>query len=456
MSAPLIWIVFPAAVGLLLYPFRRRATAITLIGSLIALLLAVAAWFLPIAEPVLIGSWSFEITDRLVIAGRQFVLTQDALRILALVYLAAAFWFFGSLGAGVHRMFVPLGLGIVATLTAAFSVRPFLYAALLIGWAVLLSVPLVSPPGKAVSTGVLRFLTFQMLGIPFLLFAGWLLRGAEGASVESEVALRAAILIAAGFAFWLAIFPLYSWIPMLAEGVHPYLAAFTLSTIPGVIMLLFLGFLNRYPLLQNADTLQLIGVLMVATGGFWAAFQRHLGRLLGYAVILSIGHAILAVSLPAGTGMYFALIFSRVLALGLWGLSLSALHTYRSDLSFKQVQGLGRRLPLAALGLMLAHFSMAGFPLLAGYPIYQALWRDLASVAPQIALWTLLGSVGLMAGGLRTMAVLAMGRDVEGEEHLVLSRPTRVLILMGILGLFLAGLFPQWLLPYLIDLPAGF
>ena len=54
-----------------------------------------------------------------------------------------------------------------------------LFAALFIEMAVLLSVPLVTsiykPPGK----GIIRFLIYQTLAMPFILLSGWLLAGVE-------------------------------------------------------------------------------------------------------------------------------------------------------------------------------------------------------------------------------------------------------------------------------------
>ena len=40
-----------------------------------------------------------------------------------------------------------------------------------------------------------------------------------------------------------------------------------------------------------------VGLIMVVSGGLLAAFQRHLGRIMGYAVIVETGFSILTISL---------------------------------------------------------------------------------------------------------------------------------------------------------------
>jgi formate hydrogenlyase subunit 3/multisubunit Na+/H+ antiporter MnhD subunit len=111
-------------------------------------------------------------------------------------------------------------------------------------------------------------------------------------------------------------------------------------------------------------------------------------------------------------------------------------------LRFSAVQGMARKHPLTAAGLILAHFSVAGFPLLAGFPIRLALWEGLASQSLGVAFWFLVGVLGLLTGATRTLAVLVMapqGSDWELQERW----GPGIMIGIGVLGLFLLGIFPQ-------------
>ena len=115
-------------------------------------------------------------------------------------------------------------------------------------------------------------------------------------------------------------------------------------------------------------------------------------------------------------------------------------------LTFKNVQGAARRFPVAALGLLLAQFSLAGFPLLVGFPVRLALWTELAHDSTLIATLALIGSFGLIVGGLRTMAVLVMGSDEQDWETNE-SLQERLLLGLGGIALVVMGVFPQIFTP---------
>jgi multicomponent Na+:H+ antiporter subunit D len=237
--------------------------------------------------------------------------------------------------------------------------------------------------------------------------------------------------------------------------------------LPFMIMLFGLGFLDRYAWLRNApqlnNLLQIAGVLMVLTGGVWAAFQRHLGRLLGFIVMVEIGKALLASTIPGGgLALFFALLLPRAVALAVYSLALSILQnspgvSIQRNLYFRDMQGLGRKLPLATASLSIAYFSLAGIPLLAGFPVLLSLLRLLSSASMPVALLTLLGTVGLFTGGLRSLAVLVMGTDTDQQRWQVQERGTVILFLgLGVLALLAIGLFPQIFLPPLAELARAF
>lgn len=466
MSAPIIWIMIPAAGGVVLYFLRRWYRLSVALGTGLMLLLAFLAWKMPVNETVTLGPLVLKVRETLNVLGRQFTLLDTDRPFLLIIDLLAAIWFAAAYISRAGRMYVPLGLMIIGLLTAVLAVSPFLYAAMLVELAALASVALFLRPGRPVQRGALRFLIFQTLGMPFLLFTGWLLTGVEASPGELELVNRAALLLIIGFVLWLAIFPFNTWLPMVGEEAHPMSAGFVFLMLPFVVMLFGIGFLDRYAWLRNAPQLpallQTAGVVMVLTGGVWAAFQRHLGRMLGFAVMVEIGKALLAISLPDGLSLFFAQLLPRTVALAVWCLALAILGSSpggasRRDLSFSQVQGLGRRLPLAAASLGLAHFSIAGLPLLAGFPVSFALTQMLSRYNPTIALLTLLGMVGLLAGGLRSIAALWMGADTDPVRWQMQERRSESFFLaVGGVTILILGLLPQLFLPPLADLAQYF
>ncbi len=231
MSAPILWIFMPLILGGLLMLVRNQK-AIPLIGCIFTLVLTLAAWLLPVDTVMTIGNWSFKIGPSITILGRRLVLGYTDQPLLALIYGSTFVWFASALAIHSARHLYSLGLAIVALLVAALSVEPFLYAALLIEMAVLLSIPLLSTPEKSAGKGLIRFLILQTLGIPFILFSGWLLAGIDANPGDLGLVQQAAILIGFGFAFLLAIFPFNSWIPLLMEEASPIMIGFILWMFP--------------------------------------------------------------------------------------------------------------------------------------------------------------------------------------------------------------------------------
>ena len=460
MSAPLLWIIFPTAVAVVCLLITNQRI-LTIAGGSLALLLAFIALIIPIDQALQIGNISLKIAPAIQIFGRRLILIPANGSLLAIFYGLIAMWFFGAEVTSTAHRLVPLGLIIAALLVASIAVEPFLYAAILIEMAVLLAVILLSPLNQAPGPGSLRFLIYQTLGMPFILFAGWLLAGVEASPGDLALAVQSATILGLGFAFLLAVFPFHTWLPMLSEEGSPYILGFLFWVLPTVTIIFGMGFLDRYAWLRTSEQLSQIltlgGLLMVVTGGLSSAFQRHLGRQLAYAVIAETGFSLLALSLPPEKSVQsvFLLIIPRSLALLVWAISLSRLKEQNESLRFSTVQGLARTYPITAAGLLLAHLSVAGFPLLAGFPIRLALWEGLASQSLGVAFWFLIGTLGLLAGATRTLAVLVMapqGTEWEPKE----MWGSGIMIGLGVIGLFVLGIFPQLFRPILANLPAMF
>jgi NADH:ubiquinone oxidoreductase subunit 2 (subunit N) len=460
VSAPFLWIFVPFILAGILSLLRNQKV-ITLIACIFTLLLTLAAWLLPLDTVMTMGGWSFKLTSSLNILGRRLVLGPADLSLLALIYGSAVVWFVAASVTKSARRLNSLGLAIVALLVAALAVEPFLYAALLIEMAVLLSVPLLFTPGKYPGRGLIRFLIFQTLAMPFILFSGWLLAGIDANPGNLGLVQQAAILIALGFTFLLAIFPFHSWIPLLTEESSPITVGFILWMFPTVALFFGLGFLDHYSWLRDAPALNniltTVGLLMVVSGGILAAFQKHLGRIMGYAVIMETGFSILTINLAKSVGLnlFLTLLIPRTLCLVVWALSLNIFKGHSPSLLLNDIKGLVRTFPFAASGLVLANLALAGMPLLAGFPSHQAIWGELATSSYSIVIWTLVGSLGLFFSAVRVMtAFSAAPEGAHWESHETAAQ--RVLLSIGFIALFLLGLFPQWVLPLWTKLPAIF
>jgi formate hydrogenlyase subunit 3/multisubunit Na+/H+ antiporter MnhD subunit len=460
MNAPMIWILIPFVSGFLILFFLHRRFS-PLIGGAISTALSLTALIFPIDTALLLGSVSIKISSSIQFFGRSFVLNTADGPLIAIIYGLAALWFFGTEASGSPTRFVSLGLMIVALLTASIAVEPFLFAALLLDMAAMLVIPLLVPLYQKPGRGVVRFLTYQTIAMPFILFSGWMLAGVESSPGDLGSTIQAGTILGLGFAFLLGIFPLYNWIPMLMEEASPYVTGFLLWALPTFTIIFALGFLDRYTWLrtstQLSSAMQIAGVIMVASGGLFASQQKHIGRIMGYAAIAEAGLFIVAIGLKSleVVNTTFLLLIPRGLELAVWALALSIIKRKAYSLRFSEVQGLARSYPIAVAALILAHLSMTGFPLLAGFPPRLALWQELAGQSLAISFWIFIGLLGLLIAAFRTLAVFVMAEENKAWEWNESWVQTTMLGL-GMIGLFILGMFPQVLQPFIVNLPALF
>jgi len=460
MNAPTVWIIVPMVFGVLLL-FINNQRVLSVLGGLIAVVLALIAQFIPIEVAMKFGSFSLKIDSSLIVLGRVLLIQPAEGSLLSLIYGAAALWFFGAEASKTATRLVPMGFMIIALMVAAIAVQPFLYAALFIEMAILIAIPMLTsiyaPPGR----GVLRFLIYQTLAMPFILVAGWLLAGVEASPGDLALTAQSAAMLGMGFAFLLAIFPLYNWIPLLLEESSPYVVGFLLWIVPTVTIIFGAGFLDRYSWLRSSPQLILalryLGLLMVVTGGGFAAFQRHLGRIMAYGSIAETGFSLLALSLDfkLGIPILFLLIPARALGLAVWSLSLTVIKENVEAMRFGAARGVLRITPLAGAGMIVAALSTSAFPLLAGFPARLALWESLSRISLSSALWMAIGIIGLLTSAFRSLAVISMAEEYTTWKPRE-NRTQMLMLGLGMIGLFVLGLFPQTLQFFLADLPLMF
>ena len=460
MNAPFLWIVLPLAVaGFTL--FLRTDRAILIFGVATSLVLTILALFVPIDVAVLVGPVSFKLEGTLRILGRSFTFTEADGILLAIVYGLTTIWFLGAETLNLTRRLVPIGLAIIALLVASTAVQPFLFAALLIEVVILLAVPMLLPLNQTPGRGLTRFLIYQTLAMPFILFAGWLLSGVETSPGDITLTSQASAMLIIGFAFLLAVFPLYTWIPTLMEEVNAYLAAFLLWILPQTTLLFLMSFIDRYIFLRGSpellSLLTAMGLIMVVSAGIWAAFQTHLGRMMGYFMVAGTGFMLIALGLGTvnGTQAIFLYLIPRGLIIILWALCLSIIESQVESPRFSLVQGAMRITPFAAGGLVIASLASAGFPLFAQFPPLLLVMEGLASVSLGQLFLLILGILGLLTGAIRTLAVTVMApSDIPWESRE--SRAQAIAILLGVAVVFIMGVFPQITQPLLEKLPTLF
>ncbi len=459
MSSPIIWIIYPVIFSIFLWILRQytvfvKISAVVFCGSLL-----LTGLLLPINTFFNIGSFSFEISDELLILGRRLVLDDNDHQAILFFYGLATFWFAGTIIIEINEHFVPIALAIVALFISAIAVEPFLYASILIEICVLMIIPIILWDRKTVEQGVLLFLVFQTLAMPLILLAGWSSSGFEANPTDQTLLQQTVILFGLGFAIMLAIFPFHSWLPVFVRQNHPYITGFFLTLQPILVIFLALDFLNAFVWLRNFPQLfegiRLIGIMTVVISGFLAAFTQDMGRMFGYGVMLENGFAILALSLGNQIGLNILVLsfIPRVIGLSVWALSLSVLK-YIPDTGFAPLIGSIRNHPVASFALILAGLSISGLPILPAFPIHLMVIENIIRLSLNQAILIFIGAVGFLIGILRMIRLLVVSNKNEwhfGENW------SQILFLIGGIGMMLIfGLYPKLYFPILLPILSGF
>lgn len=459
MKVPVLIIVIPLIAGVILFVLRKRILAASLAAAIFCLIMSLVLVKLPLDTGIPIGKLSVNFSSTWTVLGRRFVVEKSELPFLTMIFALGGIWFLAARLLGIIKPFAPIGVGILGLLCAAMTVEPFIYAGLIFELITLILVTIMVERGKPQDNGSIKYLIYQTLGFPFILFTGWVLNVA-GVNPSDQVFLIQAILfLGLGFALWLGVFPFYSWVPLLVEGANPLIAGFTLSMIPAVILLLIIDFLNGFAWLRDAalfyTALSVTGLIMVVSAGIFAAFSKNLARLLGYAVIIQTGLSLIAIGLHSRVGLEYLILamLPGVIAIIVWSTGL----TQTKMMALKNNPNPGnlslQNNSISMLAIFFALFSLAGVPGLGSFSLKLGLLSSFAKTNPGGAFWALAGLVGLLVGGARQLVLIFKDPiSLKSEESLSI----RIFLIISIAALLLIGLFPRLLLSNLSTLVNSF
>ena len=399
MSAPLIWIVFPILISILLLIFRKNYLLICLVQIILCsfiLITALAARFV-VSESTSI--FIFQISPSMNILGRSLVFTSGLKTTAILFYGALGIWSLSLYIFKIRSNIVPFGLAFIGLLIAALAVEPFLYSALIIEIAVIVSIPIVANAANPRIKGVSRYLIYFTIGMPFVLLAGWYLAGGEISPVNDEQLIQAALLLGLGFVFWLAVFPFQSWIPLLADETEPIEGFFVLTILPMAVAVLLMKYLNGFAWLRGFGTvflaLRLFGLIMIVIGSIWFSLQRTLRKAIGYLLLVSSGLMVVAISFNSSNGYIFSSYFMllRVICFFLLSVILMVVEKTSKNIFVDSLRGLFLKSPIVALGFFIPLFSLVGMPWTLGFPVMQSLFSEFTIYVPQYIIFLILSQI---------------------------------------------------------------
>ncbi len=188
----------------------------------------------------------------------------------------------------------------------------------------------------------------------------------------SNLTLLGFILFFAGLSFKISLVPFHFWTADVYEGAPISIASYlsVISKGAAVFILMILLFTVLKPLMHVWENM--VYVIAVATmfiGNLFALRQQNMKRFLAFSSIAQAGFILLGLitgtQLGTATVVYFVMvyIFSNLAAFGV----VQAISLKTGKENINDYEGLYRTNPNLSLIMMLALFSLAGIPPLAGF-----------------------------------------------------------------------------------------
>ena len=327
---------------------------------------------------------------------------------------------------------------------------------------------------SAVSTeAAMKYFVLGALASGLLLYGMSMIYGATGSLTLTEVAKQVATLsasstertflvfglvfVVSGLAFKLGVVPFHMWIPdvyhgastavTLVLGTAPKLAAFAMA-----MRLLVNGLLDLA--VDWQQMLVLLSVLSMAIGNLAAIAQSNLKRMLAYSTIAHMGFMLLGLLSGVVGGNWlnaadaYASAMFYVLVYVLMSLAAFGMLLYLSSKGFEcenleDVKGLNRRSPWHAFLMLLAMFSLAGVPPMAGFYAKLSVISAVVS-AGQIGLAVFAVAMSLIGAFYYLRVVKLMYFDEPKDPSPVVGQSDmQVLLSANGLALLAIGLMPQ-------------
>lgn len=309
----------------------------------------------------------------------------------------------------------------------------------------------------ALASGLLLYGMSMLYGATGSLDLALIAKSIASGQANETLLVFGTVFIVAGLAFKLGAVPFHMWVPdvyhgaptalTLMIGAAPKLAAFVF-----VLRILVQGMGALVADWQGM--LIIIAVLSMAIGNITAIAQTNLKRMLAYSTISHMGFLLLGLIAgnPEGysAAMFYAIVYVLTTLVGfgiLLGLSRAGFECETLD----DLKGLNGRNSWYALLMLLALFSMAGIPPLAGFyakfAVIQAIVNiNLVWLAVVAVMMSLIGAFYY----LRAVKVMYFD-DVQDNSPISMSGDMKLVLSVNAVALLVLGMMPERLVALCVE-----
>jgi NADH-quinone oxidoreductase subunit N len=338
---------------------------------------------------------------------------------------------------------------------------------LLVAWE-LMSIPTYVLAGfmkkdPSSNEAALKYFLFGALSSAIIIYGISIAYGLTGSTNISEVisgfsnlqsdmmplALLAVAMFIAGFGFKMGLVPFHMWLPDTYEGspttISALLAAGTKKAgFAAALRVVIMGTIALN--LEWTFALGIVAIMTMTVGNLAAIMQKNITRMLAYSSIGQAGYILIGMSIApfSQIGLQASLyhILNHAVMKGAAFIAVAGIIATLAVSHLDKIKGLGKRMPITSIGLVVALLALAGVPPLNGFWSKLMLFGSaidagsIASWAPYLAVAGVLNS----ALSLAYYGWIIRKMYFEGENEKRVKEPKSVIAVMIFSIIFIVGI----------------
>ncbi len=264
------------------------------------------------------------------------------------------------------------------------------------------------------------------------------------------LAILAVGMFIAGFGFKIGLVPFHMWLPDTYEGAPPTIAALLAAGTKkaGFAAALRVIIMGAVALNLNwAFALAVIAIVTMTVGNLAAIRQKNLTRMLAYSSIGQAGYILIGMSVApfSQLGLQASLfhILNHAVMKAAAFIAVAGIISTLAVSHIEKIKGLGRRMPITSLGLVISLLALAGVPPLNGFWSKLMLFGAAINAGTTVSWGPYLAVAGVLNSALSLAYYGWIIRKMyfeEGESNKRVKEPKSIIAVMIFSIIFIVGI----------------
>ena len=339
---------------------------------------------------------------------------------------------------------------------------------LLVAWE-LMSIPTYVLAGfmkkdPSSNEAALKYFLFGALSSAIIIYGISIAYGLTGSTNIAEVisgfsklgsdmmplALLAVGMFIAGFGFKMGLVPFHMWLPDAYEGAPPTISALLAAGTKKAGFAAALRVIVMGTAALNMEwtfALGLIAIMTMTVGNLAAIMQKNLTRMLAYSSIGQAGYILIGLSIApfSQIGIQASLfhILNHAVMKGAAFIAAAGIITTLAVSHLDKIRGLGKRMPITSIGLVVSLLALAGVPPLNGFWSKLMLFGSAIDAGSVVSWAPYLAIAGVLNSALSLAYYGWIIRKMyfeEGESDKRVKEPKSIIAVMIFSIIFMVGI----------------